>query len=255
MTVLALTAGPSAPAGRQPAAILHAMRRRLLTLLLIACLAPVHAAAQTRTTTRKPATPQPAAKKIAPAEVDCPSPLGSGVTTRRVFCDVPIGRTPADGITITIPPHKGTTVLTFDLHNRMTYSEELVRAGRGYARLTATIGVMTMDNTLITRAVVQNEFRTATDLFDRIGGGAGPGGLKAVAPTGVEPIRLELPADLTQVCVLGEKLSARRPDADEMFTGPGRPIALISNVMVEYLPAPAPRSPAKAPAKKAPVKK
>jgi hypothetical protein len=188
--------------------------------------------------------------------VACPSPLGSGVATRRVFCDVPIGRTPADGITISIPPHKGATVLTFDLHNRMTYSEDLVRAGRAYARLTATIGVMTMDNTLITRAVVRNEFRTAADLFDRIGGGAGPGGLKAVAPTGVESIRVELPADLSEVCVLGEKLAAKRPDADEMFTGPGRPIALISNVAVEYVPAPAPKPAAKkAPVKKAPVKK
>jgi hypothetical protein len=60
--------------------------------------------------------------------------------------------------------------------------------------------------------------------------------------------------------VLGEKLAAKRPDADEMFTGPGRPIALISNVMVEYVPAPAAKAPAKktpvkAPAKKATVKK
>jgi hypothetical protein len=229
------------------------MRRLFLVLLLTGCLAPARAGAQTRTTTRKPAPPPPA-MKIAPADVGCPSPLGAGVGTKRVFCDVPIGRTPADGITIAIPPHKGTTVLTFDLHNRMTYSEDLVRAGRAYARLTATIGVMTMDNTLITRAVVQNEFRTAADLFDRISGGAGPGGLKAVAPTGSEAIRVQLPADLTQVCVLGEKLAAKRADADEMFTGPGRPIALISNVMVEYLPAAAAKPPAKPPARKAPAK-
>jgi hypothetical protein len=213
----------------------------------------VEAAAQTRSTTKKPAAAP--ARKTEPAQVTCPSPLGSGVTTNRVFCDVPIGRTPEDGIAIAIPPHRGTTVLTFDLHNRMTYSEDLVRAGRAYARLTATVGVMTMDNTLITRAVVQNEFRTSADLFDRIGGGAGPGGLKAVAPTGVEPIRVELPADLTEVCVLGEKLAARRPDADEMFTGPGRPIAIISNVMVEFVPAPAAKTPAKKPAAKTPVKK
>jgi hypothetical protein len=236
------------------------MRRLLLLLLLTACLAPAQSAGQTKTTAKKPAPAPAPAKKLEPAEVACPSPLGSGGSTKRVFCDVPIGRTPADGITVSIPPHKGTTVLTFDLHNRITYSEDLVRAGRAYARLTATIGVMTMDNTLITRAVVQNEFRSAADLFDRIGGGAGPGGLKAVAPTGVEAIRVELPADLTQVCVLGEKLAAKRPDADEMFTGPGRPIALISNVMVEYVPAPAPKppakkTPAKAPVKKAPAKK
>jgi hypothetical protein len=38
-----------------------------------------------------------------------------------------------------------------------------------------------------------------------------------------------------------------------MFTGPGRPIALISNVMVEYQPVPPPAK--KAPAKKPPAKK
>jgi hypothetical protein len=204
-----------------------------------------------------PAKPAPAAAPLAPkveeAIVTCPSPLGAGVGTRRMFCDVPIGRTPADGITITIPPHKGPAILTFDLHNRQTYSEDQVKARKAYARLTATIGVMTMDNTLLTRAVVQNEFRTETDLFDRIGGGAGPAGLKAVAPTGVEPVRLELAQDVTQVSVIGEKLSARRVDADEMFTGPGRPIALISSVIVEYQPVPAPK---KAPAKKpVPIKK
>jgi hypothetical protein len=79
--------------------------------------------------------------------------------------------------------------------------------------------------------------------------------LKAVAPTGVEAIRVELPADLNEVCVLGEKLAARRPDADEMFTGPGRPIALISNVMVEYQPLPAKKAPVKKPAKKTPARK
>lgn len=236
------------------------MRRWVLRLALLPLLAaPAFAQTEGRQskTAAKPApakpAPSPAAHKVEEAIVTCPSPLGTGVATSRVFCDVPIGRTPADGITITIPPHKGPAVLTFDLHNRQTYSEEQVKARKAYARLTATIGIMTMDNTLVTRAVVQNEFRTSADLFDRIGGGAGPGGLKAVAPTGVEPVRVDLAEDITQVSVIGEKLSARRVDADEMFTGPGRPIALISNVIVEYQPVPAPK---KAPARKpAPVKK
>lgn len=226
--------------------------------VLVACLTAASAGAQTRRP-KKPAPPPPApAPKIEPAEVSCPSPLGTGVATRRVFCDVPIGRAPADGITIKLPPHKGPAILMFDLHNRQTYSEEQAKARKAYARLTATIGVLTLDNTLVTRAVVQNEFRTAADLFDRIGGGAGPAGLKAVAPTGVEPVRVELPEAVIEVCVLGEKLAVRRIDADELFTGPGRPIALISDVKVEYRPAPVKKAPARkpAPAKKpAPVKK
>jgi hypothetical protein len=145
--------------------------------------------------------------------------------------------------------------LLFDLHNRQTYSEEQVRARRAYTNATATVGVLTLDNTLIARAVVQNEFRTVADLFDRIGGGAGPGGLKAVAPTGVESVRVVLPDTATEVCILGEKLSVQRFEGDESFSAPGRPIALISNVMVEYQPAPAKKSPAKKPAPKTPAKK
>ena len=103
----------------------------------------------------------------------CPTPLGVGVSTKEAFCDVMAGRDPAAGILIKIPPHKGPVTLTFDLHNRHTYSEEQTRANRAYARYTATIGVLTLDNTLVSRAVVQNEFRKASDLVDRIGGERG----------------------------------------------------------------------------------
>ena len=41
--------------------------------------------------------------------------------------------------------------------------------------------------TPVGQAVVRGEFRTEKDLVERIGGGAGPGGAKAVAPTGAEP--------------------------------------------------------------------
>jgi hypothetical protein len=231
---------------------------RKVAWALVAC-AWLAAPAGAQTVRKKPVpvpTPPPAATlTIEAAEVSCASPLGTGVKTLRSFCDVPIGRTSGDGIQVTLPPHKGKAVLTFDLHNRQTYSEEQVKARRAYARMTATIGIMTADSTLITRAVVQNEFRIEADLFDRIGGGAGPGGLKAVAPTGAEPVRVELPENIKDVYVLGERLTVQRFDIDETFAAPGRPIALISNVMVEYTPQPAPK---KAPARKpvpVPIKK
>lgn len=218
--------------------------QRLASLVLVACLVAVTAVAQTK---RAPAKKSTSGRRTAPAEITCPSPLGVGVKTGLAFCDVPVGRTPADGITVAIPPHRGTTVLTFDLHNRLTYSEELVRARRAYARLTATIGVLTMDNTLVERAVIQTEFRVAADLYDRVSGGAGPTGLKAVAPAGVEPVSVTLPADASEVVIMGEKLEVRRIDGEEFFNTTGRPIAVISNVKIEYLPGPAPRRP---PAKK-----
>ena len=233
------------------------VRRAVLTVFL-ACLALGTLAAQAPKAKRQPA-PRPLPKvepRTEPAEVDCPSPLGIGVTTKRLFCDVPIGRTSADGVVIKIPPHKGPAYLLFDLHNRQTYSEEQVKARKAYARLTATIGILTMDNTLLTRAVVQNEFRTAADLFDRVSGGAGPAGVKAVAPTGDETVRAEIPEGTNQVCVLGEKLSVKRIDGDELFVAPGRPIALISDINVQYVEPPKKVVPKRlAVPKKAPAKK
>jgi hypothetical protein len=175
----------------------------------------------------------------------CPTPLGVGVKTKTSFCDVMTARDPQDGIIITIPPHKGAVTLRFDLHNRHTYSEDDVRRKRAYARYTATIGVLTMDNTLISRAVVQNEFRTAADLIDRVGGGAGPGGVKAVAPTGDEAITITIPEEEDKVTILGEKLIVERIDGSATYSSVGRPIAVISNVKIEYRPGPPPKPTAK----------
>jgi hypothetical protein len=152
------------------------------------------------------------------------------------------GRDPATGILIPLPPHRGPVTLTFDLHNRHTYSEEQIKANRAYARYTAVIGVLAMDNTLISRAAVQSEFRIPSDLVERIGGGAGPGGVKAVAPTGTESISISIPEEEQEVSILGEKLEIVRPDGSATYTSPGRPIAVISNVMIAYRPGPPART-------------
>jgi hypothetical protein len=193
-----------------------------------------------RATPPAPVPAAPAPTKTEAPQVHCPSPLGIGARTKQFYCDVLTGRDPADGIQITIPPHAGTATLTFDLHNRHLYSEELIQTKRAYRHYTATIGALTPDNTLLTRAVVQNEFRTATDLVERIVGDSSPTALKAVAPTGTESISITIPADVLMVSILGEKLAVIRPDADvpDNFSAPGRPIAVINNVMIEYRPAP-----------------
>jgi len=194
---------------------------------------------------RRPAAPAQPALRTEPAVFACPSLLGDGVRTRRPFCDVLTGRDPAAGIIIELPPHTGPVTLTFELHNRHTYSEELIKTNRAYRHYTATIGVLTANNTLLTRAVVQNEFRTAADVVDRVSGGAGPGGVKAVAPTGTESISVEIPATEATVSILGEKLTVVRVDGTDTFSAPGRPVAIISNVMLQYRPAPARRAPAR----------
>ena len=221
------------------------MRRAIAIALLVA----VPVSAQTRRTPPRKPPPLPATKTVAP-DVICPAPLGVGVKTKLTFCEVMAGRDPAAGVLIAVPQHKGPATLTFDLHNLHTYSEEQVRAKRAFARYTATIGVLTMDNTLISRAVVQNEFRTSADLVDRVGGGAGPGGVKAVAPTGVESVTIAIPEGEPEVSLLGEKLTVDRVDGSATYAQAGRPIAAVSNVMLEYTPGPPPKPPKPAPKKR-----
>ena len=213
----------------------------LLVLCALLTTVPVEAQRRRAPAPTKPAPPPPAALKTEPAAVKCSELLGTGIKTHATFCFVLAGRDPAQGVLVSIPPHTGTATLTFSLHNRHTYSEEQIKTNRAYHRYTATIGVLALDNTLLSRFYVQSEFRTPGDLVDRIRGGSGPGGLKAVAPTGTEPITIVVTEDDAKdgVSILGEKLSVVRVDGADTFTAPGRPIAVISNVMLEYRPAPA----------------
>lgn len=220
------------------------MRRVLTSMLVAAVLAAGPAAvAQTRRAPPRKASSKPAPvppKTITP-DVKCPSLIGMGIKTVRSFCDIPAGTDPAQGIVVTLPPHIGTGTMTFDLHARHLYSEDEVKRGKAYARYRAVMGVLTMKGELLDRAAVEAEFRTARDLFDRIGGGAGPGSLKAVAPAGTESIAITIPAGVDQVSLLGETLDARTPAGHETVVMPGRPVAIVSNLLFAYRPAPVKR--------------
>jgi hypothetical protein len=216
------------------------MRSVAVVLLMFSFFWAGDAEAQRRRTppaaARKPAPPPP--PKVAPAALTCPESLGKGMKTGTTYCFVLAGRDPAQGVLVTIPPHTGPATLIFDLHNRHTYSEEDVRAGRGFSRYAAGIGVLSMKGDLIGRAAVQSEFRTAADLHERISGGAGPSGAKAVAPIGREQVIMTIPAGIDQVSLLGEVLDAVTAAGRETAT-PGRTVAIVSNAQVEYQPAPA----------------
>jgi hypothetical protein len=236
--------------------------RRALVVLALALLAAGPAAAQTSAPKKPVKKPAIAARPIsraatqrvaASASVTCPQVLGTGLGSKLQFCDVVTGRNPAEGVRIHLPPHKGPLTLTFDLHNRHMYSDEMVKAGKAYATYTATIGALTMDGTLLARGVVRSEFRTAKDLLDRIGGGAGPKGTKAIAPVGTERISIDVPEDVNEVSLLGEKLTVLTFNGTETFTAAQRPIAAVSNINVDYQPAPKP--PARKPAAKPTVRK
>jgi hypothetical protein len=217
------------------------MRYPLSIVLLIGVLllsADAGAQQRKRSTARKPPPPPP--PKVEPAQVKCPETLGVGVKTGANYCFVLAGDDPAQGVLVTLPAHTGTASLLFDLHNRHTYSDEDVRAGRGYAKYTAVVAALSMKGDLIDRGAVQSEFRSARDLYERIAGGAGPGGVKAVAPIGYEAVTITIPAGVDQVSLLGEMLDATTAAGHETAT-PGRTVAVISNVRVEYRPAPPPK--------------
>jgi hypothetical protein len=205
-----------------------------LLIAVLACTTPLDAQTGRRQSARKP-KPVPVQLKTEPAKVTCPESLGVGVRSGLSYCFVLAGRDPLQGVLIDIPPHTGEVTLRFDLHNRHTYSEEQMKAGRGYAKYTAVIGVLTLKGDLIDRAAVQTEFRHVRDLHERISGGAGPGGAKAVAPVGLEAIKILIPAGIDQVSLLGEVLDATTAAGRES-AAPGRPVAIVSNVSVEYRP-------------------
>jgi hypothetical protein len=222
------------------------MRRALILSIVAVVLAGAPADAQTRQPPKKAPAKAAKAAPLAPLktmtpDVKCASLIGMGIKTVRSFCDVPAGSDPAQGIVVTLPPHAGPGTLTFDLHARHLYSEDEMKNGKGYAHYRAVIGVLTMKGDLLDRGAVEAEFRTAADLFDRIGGGAGPGSLKAVAPAGREPVVITVPAGVDEVSLLGETLDALTPAGHETAVMPGRPVAIVSNLLFEYHPAPPPR--------------
>jgi len=208
--------------------------------VVTAFIAAVPVAAQRGRTSKPTAKPKPVPPVTVAPTVSCPEQLGNGLRTHATFCFVLAGRNPPDGVLIAVPPHSGEATLTFDLHNRHSYSEEEVKAGRGFAKYTAVVGILTMTGELLGRGAVQTEFRNARDLYDRITGGAGPGGVKAVAPLGREQVSVPIPSNVDQVSLLGEVLDAITPAGKEVAT-PGRPVAIISNVQLQYVPAPPPR--------------
>jgi len=169
-------------------------------------------------------------------EVRCPSVLGIGMTSDMPFCDIAVQREADLGILIVLPAHRGEATLSFTLHNRHIYSEQEERSGRAYAQYMATIAVATMEGAIISRGVVLSEFRSAADLVDRVRGGNGRQGLKAIAPMGSERVRVTVPEGVDQVSVVGQSLEVVRADSRDTFQSVGRPVAVLSDATVSYRP-------------------
>ena len=198
------------------------MRALLTTAILVAASAAM-----------LPAEQSPPAGSRVTTQHTCAAPLGSGVKTRRPFCDVITG-TPAESISVVIPARTGTATLLFDLHNRFGVPALPGYPGVSYARHEAIVKLVRADGTVIGRAAIIREFRSTADLFDQLAGGAA-GGVKGVAPGPPEAVRFAIPTGVTTVGIVGERLRVRTgTGSDETYDAPGRPIAIVSNIRLDY---------------------
>jgi hypothetical protein len=213
------------------------MRRVFLMVFVGLCCATIAAGAQSK---KKKAAPAKPILRTDAAAIECPNLLGDGVKSGQQYCDIVTATDVKNGAVIRLPRHRGVAVVSLDLHNRQMYSAELERSGRAYTRALATIVAAGLDGTVLQRNAVLSEFRKESDLIERIAGGAGPGGVKAVAPVGTEKVVIEVPEAYDAIALVGESLSLTRNDGTEMVRAPGRPVAVVSNAQIQYEPAPPP---------------
>jgi hypothetical protein len=102
-----------------------------------------------------------------------------------------------------------------------------------FAKHEAVVAIIKPTGDVIGRAAVVREFRSTDDLFDQIGGGGRPGGVKAVAPGPPEAVKFPIPAGINAVGIVGVRLRVTTRLGSQTFDSPGRPVAIVSNVRLE----------------------
>ena len=183
---------------------------------------------------QKPAA-RPPAKRVS-TTFTCAADLGVGVSSRRRFCDVIVAWVAADSVSIVIPPHTGASTLAFDLHNRFSVPAAPRDSATAFVRQVAVVAVIRQTGEVLGRGAVQRDYRSPKDLFDRIAGtgrGAAP---KGDAPGAPMAVQVAIPAGVNAIGIVGTRLEEWRASGRGAFDSPGRPIAIVSNVRVEYTP-------------------
>ena len=179
-------------------------------------------------------TAKPAAKRTTQAAV-CASNLGTGVKSRRQFCDVIIASSASESVSMTIPARTGTATLMFDLHNRFPVPPANADAVQAFASHVAVVAVIRSTGELIDRVAVSREYRTPADLFDRLAGTAPGSAPKTIAPGQPLPVRVTIPSGVAGIGIVGTRLEEWRASGRGTFDNP-RPIAMVSNWRIEYTP-------------------
>jgi hypothetical protein len=97
------------------------------------------------------------------------------------------------------------------------------------------VAVIKSTGELIERTAVSREYRTMTDLFDRIAGPARSGPPRNIAPGQPQPVRVTIPAGITGIGIVGTRLEEWRAAGRGTYDN-SRPIAIVSNWRIEYTP-------------------
>ena len=202
------------------------VRRGLVAIGLIG-LACASLAAQSRSGTGRAGAPR--VSRVATCAFD----LGQGVRTRQRFCDVVVARTGADSVALPVPAHSGPATLIFDLHSRVQLQAGVTSPVEAFVRSAAVVAVVRTNGDTIDRAAITSEYRTPSDLFDRLPGSR-PEEVKAVAPGAPETIRITIPAGVTAVGIVGLRVELTTARVRAAFDAPGRPVAIVSNMRLEY---------------------
>jgi hypothetical protein len=166
----------------------------------------------------------------------CASDLGLGVKSRRRFCDIIIASTPRESVLITLPPRTGVATILFDLHNRFTVPPAGTDPAQAFTRNTAVIAIIRSTGEVIERAAVSREYRSTADLFDRIAGPGRGSPPRVVAPGQPQDVRVDIPAGVTSIGIVGTRLEEWRLSGRGTFDNPNKPIAMMSNLRVEFRP-------------------
>jgi hypothetical protein len=205
--------------------------KTLSTLLCVALASTLLAAAPVQ---RRAAAKAPAKAPRTSTEAVCAADLGAGVASGRRFCDVVIADSADKSIMMKVPPRRGAARLLFDLHVRVAIPPESLPPAQTFSSNTAIVVVLGPKGEMA-RGIATGEFRRAADLFDRITGGPG-GGPKTVGPGPAVPVEVTLPTGTNVIGIVGERLEVTTRLGTQSYDTPGRPIAIVSNLRVEYTP-------------------
>ena len=209
------------------------MRAMRLVPVMVGLMAALTMAQQRGGRATAPA--QSAAPTSVVLEAHCASDLGKGVKTAREFCDVIVAATGDDSMSMRVPAHTGPASLFFDLHPRFEITGPDGDPARLFQRHTSVVAVVGPTGDVIDRAAVAGEFRSTADLFDRMSG-SGPGAFKVVAPGLPTPIKVAVPASVTSVGIVGLRVEILSRFNMRAFPEPGRPVAIVSNWRIEFVP-------------------